>query len=122
MSYITLDQLQVYQLCKIFSQEAWLIYKTLDWSIKKIWGDQYIRSVDSVGANVAEGYGRYHFLDKIKFYYNARGSLLEAKHWLDLGYERKIISKEKYLQLIEYYQNINLGLNGLINSNYQNKK
>jgi len=99
-----------------------LIYKILDWNIKKIWGDQRIRSVDSVGANVAEGYGRYHYLDKIKFYYNARGSLLEAKHWLDLGFERKIINQEQYLKMINCYKNITLGLNGLINSNYQNKK
>jgi len=41
-------------------------------------GDQFIRSIDSITANIAEGFGRFHFLDRRKFYYNARGSLLEA--------------------------------------------
>ena len=81
-----------------------------------------IRSADSVGANIAEGYGRYHFLEKIKFYYIARASLFESKYWIDLLFERKIITQDKYLHLIELYQNIVKGLNGLINSTYQNKQ
>lgn len=32
----------------------------------------------SVTANIAEGYGRYHYLDSLKFYSNARGSLNEV--------------------------------------------
>jgi four helix bundle protein len=84
-------------------------------------GDQSIRSTDSVGANIAEGYGRFHYLDKIRFYYNARGSLFESKHWLDLFYEREIIGKEKYFELIELYREIVKGLNGLINANYKSR-
>ncbi|NMB48574.1 four helix bundle protein, partial [Candidatus Kuenenbacteria bacterium] len=68
-----------------------------------------------------EGYGRYHYLDKIKFYYNARGSLFESKYWLDLMYERKIIDSVHYLDLMDLYQNIIKALNGLINTNYSNK-
>lgn len=84
-------------------------------------GDQSIRSTDSVGANIAEGYGRFNYLDKIRFYYNARGSLFESKHWLDLFYEREIIGKEKYFELIELYREIVKGLNGLINANYKSR-
>ncbi len=32
----------------------------------------------SITANIAEGYGRYHYLDSLKFYSNARGSLNET--------------------------------------------
>lgn len=59
-------------------------------------GQQFVKSTDSVGANIAEGYGRYHYLDKIKFYYNARASLLESVNWLTLMNERKIIADEKF--------------------------
>lgn len=121
MAYVPLDQLKVYQLSREYSRESWKIYQNLNWQLKKIIGDQFIRSVDSVGANVAEGYGRYHYLDKIKFYYNTRGSLLESKHWLDLLYERKIVDESKYKFMAELYKNINLGLNGLISSNYKSK-
>ena len=53
-------------------------------------GDQFIEAVDSVGANIAEGYGRFHYLDRIKFYYNSRASLIECnEHWIELLKERK---------------------------------
>ena len=39
---------------------------------------QIRRSSKSVMANIAEGYGRYHYLDSLRFYYIARGSLEET--------------------------------------------
>ncbi|GIV44793.1 MAG: hypothetical protein KatS3mg035_1916 [Bacteroidia bacterium] len=30
-------------------------------------GDQFVRATDSIGANIAEGYGRFHYLEKLKF-------------------------------------------------------
>lgn len=88
--YIKLQDLEVYQLARELSRIGWLIYEPLDWQTKKIMGDQFIESTDSVGANIAEGYSRYHYLDKIKFFYNARGSLAEASdHWIELLKDRK---------------------------------
>lgn len=121
MKYLNLSDLKVYQLSCEYCQKSWKIYERLNWQLKKIVGDQFITSVDSVGANIAEGFGRFHFLDKIKFYYNARGSLLESKHWLDRMYERQIINQTEYLELIELYNNIKPTLNGLINSTRQTK-
>jgi four helix bundle protein len=37
------------------------------------------RSGLSVSGNISEGFGRKHTNDKLKFYYNARGSLAETK-------------------------------------------
>ncbi|HBU07335.1 MAG TPA: four helix bundle protein [Candidatus Magasanikbacteria bacterium] len=121
MVFITLENLKIYQLSREYSTEAWEIYSHLDWQKKKVIGDQYIRSVDSVGANIAEAHGRYHYLDKNKFFYNARGSLYESKHWLDLLYERNIITKERYNKILDIYNNIQRGLNGAINSNLDKK-
>jgi four helix bundle protein len=87
--YISLENLEVYRLCRKLSKTGWEVYQTLEWRDKKTFGDQFIEPTDSVGANVAEGYGRFHFLDKVKFYYNARGSLFESKHWIDLMVERE---------------------------------
>lgn len=51
---------------------------------------QLRRASSSVGANIAEGFSRFHFKDKVKFYYQARGSVSEVQNFLvlarDLGY------------------------------------
>jgi len=51
---------------------------------------QMRRSALSVSGNISEAFGRFHYLDKNKFYFNARGSLEETRNYLivsqDLGY------------------------------------
>jgi len=52
--------------------------KTLPVEEKYDLAPQIRQSSKSVTANIAEGYGRYHYLDRLKFYSNARGSLNET--------------------------------------------
>ncbi len=104
----------------VLSDKAWTIYENSDWQEKKIIGDQFIRSIDSVGANIAEGYGRFHYKDKIKFYYNARGSLLELKHWLLLLYKRNKINRNKFEKMLNKLEEVHKKLNSYIKSCYKN--
>lgn len=57
---------------------------------KYVLADQLRRSSKSVPANIAEGAGRYYYMDNVRFCYNARGSLDETLNHLidarDLGY------------------------------------
>ena len=119
--YIKLNDLFVYKIAIELCNFAWGVYEVLDWKDKKIIGDQYIRSTDSIAANIAEGYGRYHYLDKIKFYYNARGSILETQHWTYLLHKRNKINIDKFNQLIQLENNIHVNLNKLIHSQYNCK-
>lgn len=90
---IELKDLEVYKLSRKLSMAAWKIFCRMNYQDKIHIGDQFLRAVDSIGANIAEGYGRLHYLDKVRFYYNPRGSYYEAfTHWLELMSER-----EKYL-------------------------
>ena len=117
MTYLTLDKLETYRLARGLGKVGWEIYQGLDWQIKKINGDQFIEATDSVAANIAEGYGRFHFLDKTKFYFNARGSLLESRHWIDLLMERKLIKDKKLTdRYLVCYQKLRPKLNALVNS------
>jgi len=71
---------------------------------------------------VAEGYGRFHYLDRIKFFYNARGSLLESNHWFELIVERKLIKNIKLKEEYEdIYRILKPQLNSFINSLYKIK-
>jgi len=66
-----------------------------------------MKSADSIGANIAEGYGRFYYLDKVRFYYNARGSLVENRHWLNVLLKRAILDDIKHEEFIDLYkQNI----------------
>lgn len=53
---MNLEELEVYKLARLISNDAWKIYNEFNWQDKKIMGDQFIRSVDSIGANIAEGF------------------------------------------------------------------
>jgi four helix bundle protein len=120
--YIPVKDLEVYQLSSELSRKAWEIYKVMDWQTKKIIGDQFITAIDSVGANIVEGYGRFHFLDRIKFYYNARASLAEGiEHWAEQMKDRGIIDEQQFSELKIIAKNLSVKLNNFISSNYKNK-
>ena len=46
---------------------------------------QIRRSALSISANIAEAFGRSHTLDKVNFYYVARGSVTETQSHLEYG-------------------------------------
>lgn len=120
--YIKLQDLEVYKLARRLSKIGWETYDELGWQDKKILGDQFISSTDSIGANIAEGYSRYHYLDKIRFYYNARASLSEcADHWIELLYERQKVSDKNYDQFKEIVLDLSVKLNNFIAANYKSK-
>ncbi len=52
--------------------------------------DQMRRSSSSITSNIAEGFGRQSYKEKIHFYYQAQGSLIELKDQIliakDVGY------------------------------------
>jgi four helix bundle protein len=111
-----LGELEIYQLSIALGREAWRIYGVLPKSLRYSIGDQLLRSADSVGANIAEGFGRYHYLDSAKFYYNARGSLWETKHWFYLLKERKLIEEDIYAACNELMEKLGVKLNNFIRS------
>ena len=120
--FIPLKDLEVYQLAREASKIAWEIYQELSWQDKKTMGDQFLQATDSVGANIAEGYGRFHYLDRIKFYYNSRGSLNECNdHWLELLNERGKVNSEKYKKFKSTAKQLSVKLSNFITSAYQTK-
>jgi four helix bundle protein len=56
-------------------------------------GAQLLRAIDSVGANIAEGAGRWHRRDQLRFIRNARGSLYETEHWIARAQARALLDE-----------------------------
>ena len=70
----------------------------------------------SISGNISEGFGRKHTNDKLKFYYNARGSLAETKNHLIYGERVGYFDKIEYQDLSNLIDDIWKELNMLISS------
>ncbi len=88
-------ELDVYQLAERPSDMLWLDFDKRPQKAQLTLGYQIIRSSDSIAANIAEGYGRFTFPDKKKFYRYERGSFEETKAWLRKALRRNLISEKR---------------------------
>jgi four helix bundle protein len=91
-----------------------------EWFSKKTLGSQYVQAVDSISANIAEGFGRHFKKDKIKFYMYSKGSLKESYDWTQKSKVRGLLSAEEYDYIFSELEKIPLALNHLIK--YTNEK
>jgi four helix bundle protein len=91
-------------------RDAVIVWQSFDrWTV----GVQLVRAADSVGANIAEGYGRHHPRDQKRFLFIARGSTHEAEHWIRRAVARGLLDDPGLLT-----RTLKVGrmLNGLIRS------
>lgn len=78
--------------------------------------DQLKRASASIGANIAEGFGRYHYKDKLLFFYNSRGSIYETMHFIELSYRIGYIDEREKTSPIEELNKLSVRINNFINS------
>ena len=81
---------------------------------KWVLANQLRRSVQSVPANIAEGYGRFYFQESVRFCYIARGSLEETFSHLTLAHRLEYLSDSTYLPLNLEIRELRQMLNGYI--------
>ena len=87
-----------------------------DYFAKDTLGKQLVRAIDSVAANLSEGFGRYHYREARNFGYYSRGSLYESKTWLTKAHSRKLIDNRDYQDFVKEINNIGVKLNNYIKS------
>jgi four helix bundle protein len=116
--------LEVWQMGKNIVIETYQISTHFPKEESFILASQIRRAALSVPANIAEGFGRYHYLDKAKFYLNARGSLYELKSHLLIAQELGYFSQSQSISsLLITIDKLSLKLNNLISSTRKlNKK
>jgi len=77
---------------------------------------QLRNSVLSISANIAEGFGRHHSLDKARFYINSRGSLYETANHLHVARDLSRMNLSEYQEMIDCLRDVGFDLNKLIKS------
>ena len=115
MTVMNLDKLEVWVRAKDFAVS---IYKEaipcLPTDEKWNLASQLKRAAQSIPANIAEGHGRYHFLDNVRFCYIARGSLTEVQSHMALAHELGYLSHEIYDRFTLQAESIGKQLNNYI--------
>ena len=118
--YLQLNDCSGYTLSFGLSNEVWEIILKWDYFARDTVGKQFARAIDSISANIAEGFGRYSKKDKIKFYRYSRGSVYESLDWLEKAHRRNLIDKNQYNKLFKSLKKLPREINALIS--YTNKK
>lgn len=111
-----LEEFRVYQLSMEIGEEIWKVVYGWDNFAKDTIGKQLVRAIDSVAANLSEGYGRYHYKEAKHFAYYSRGSLYESKTWITKAKNRKLIEVEMHERIIKTLDDIGVKLNNYIKS------
>jgi four helix bundle protein len=108
------EDLEVWKMAKDFVLKIYTL--TSNFPKNEIYGitSQMKRAALSVPANIAEGFGRYHYLDKAKFYLNSRGSLFELKSFVLIAVDLNFIDSDKGRELIADIDQLGIKLNNLV--------
>ncbi|SIT89517.1 four helix bundle protein [Pontibacter indicus] len=117
-----LNDIEPYKVAYNLSNYVWSRVDLWSHFAKNTVGIQFTTAVDSISANLAEGFGRYHKKDKIKFYRYARGSVYECHDWTAKSRVRKLLSEEEYEQVFGVLQKLPKLINGLIKLTNDNLK
>lgn len=117
-----LQDLAVLKLAEGVADTVWHVAHRWSSLAQDTVGKQIIRSSDSIGANIAESYGRFHYSDKVNFLYYARGSLFETKYWLNRCGTRKLMEPKQVDTLVSDLGEIVRQLNGFIRYLKQQKR
>jgi four helix bundle protein len=107
MTVMNLVKLEVWLRAKDF---ALAVYKEVvphlpadeKWNLTQ----QFKRAAQSIPANIAEGHGRFHFLDNVRFCYIARGSLTEVQSHVALAHELGYLSDEMFKRMTIHAESI----------------
>lgn len=116
MAYEALEDLEIFQVAERICDRLYELVHPWPALDKETVGVQMLRAADSIGANVAESYGRYHYGEKLNFLYYARGSLYETKYWVRRCQQRRLLPADVCGNAQKVLNELAVKLNALINN------
>lgn len=111
-----LEDLRILKVAEGIADAVWKRVVKWDEFAKDVVGKQMARSADSIGANIAESYGRFNYGEKLQFLYYSRGSLFETKYWLNRALTRELMQTEEVKNYTSKLSDVARQLNAFSNS------
>ena len=112
--YQTSEDLEVYQVAREFRKAVYRVAKRLPEEEKFGLASQIRRAAVSLTNNIAEGHGRFHFLEQIKFMLQARGSLEELLDDLNVCEDEAYLAAQESETLKQEGWRVHKLINGYI--------
>jgi four helix bundle protein len=112
--YQTFEDLDAYKIAREFRKAMYGVSRRLPESEKFGLVGQVRRAAVSLTNNIAEGHGRFHYLDQIKFMLQARGSLEELLDDLNVCQDESYLAPSDISLLKEHAWRVHKVLNGYI--------
>ena len=108
-------ELPVYKACRAFRKKISVIAgkyfpKSEEYHLKA----QVLDSGRSVTANIAEGFGRFHYQENIQYCRQSRGSLSETLEHMVIAFDEKYIMREILSEINKDYRDCLKQLNSYI--------
>lgn len=112
--YLTINDIEAYRIAFALSNYIWDIVIKWNYFTRDTIGKQFVEAINSISANIAEGFGRFSKKDKIKFYRYSMGSCIESIDWNEKASIRELLKKEEYDYIIKELNKIPKSINSLI--------
>jgi len=113
-TFRTFEDLDVYKKAREFRKRMYAASRKLPDFEKYELGRQIRRAAVSLTNNIAEGHGRYHYLDEIKFQLQSRGSLAELLDDLNVCQDEDYLPTTEIVELKERAKEVQRLINGYI--------
>lgn len=110
------EELRILQAAEATADGIWKQVVQWDPFVRDVVGKQLARAADSIGANIAEAFGRFHYGEKVQFLYYARGSLFETNYWLNRVKDRGLMPSTQVQDYASQLSDLARQLNAFIST------
>jgi four helix bundle protein len=110
----TFEDLEVYKKARQFRRSMYCVTRKLPDFEKYELASQIRRASVSLTNNIAEGHGRYHYLEQLKFLFQARGSLQELIDDLNVCEDEQYLLKSEVVDLKDQAKEVQRLISGYV--------
>ena len=114
MKLTRFEDLKVWQLAHKLSIDVARLVKSFPKEEKYDLTGQMRRSARSIPSDISEGFGRFHFNDKLTFYERCRASLGELRNHFEEALDNSYIEKDSYDRFFQEMNEIGYLLNKMM--------